>query len=152
MACGRRAWLVGAGQVWTSAQTDAAVDLAVRTYTPISYRYEAGVSGGGQLTLRLPRSISAGDAIESFRGVYPPEVYVGDMLWLDRTLTVGADSGTQTLVFRVAAVRYARSHIEVLALDALGVLAHMRPRRAKVLAENDRLRMATSRRCATGPG
>jgi hypothetical protein len=141
LACGRRAWLVGAGQVWTSAQTDAAVDLAVRTYTPISYRYEAGISGGGQLALRLPRTISAGDAIEAFRGIYPPEVYVGDILWLDRTLACGEEGGTQMLVFRVAAVRYTRSCIEVLALDALGVLAHMRPRRGKVLAENDRLRM-----------
>ena len=47
-----RAWLVGAGQVWTSAQTDAAVDLAVRTYTPTKYAYEVSASGGGVLQLR----------------------------------------------------------------------------------------------------
>ncbi len=46
---GRRAWLVGAGQVWTSAQTDAAVDLAERTYTPTKYEYVVSVSGGGVL-------------------------------------------------------------------------------------------------------
>lgn len=142
LACGRRAWLVGAGQVWASAQSDASLDVGVRTYTPISYRYRAGASGGGEISLRLERSLSAAAVIEPFSAAAPPEVYVGDMLWLDRTLTVGARGGTQTLAFRVAAVEYTRSCVEVLALDALGVLAHMRPRRAKVLAENDRLRMA----------
>ncbi len=142
---GRRAWLVGAGQVWTSAQTDAAVDLAERTYTPIKYDYVLSASGGGVLQLQIERSISAGAAIESFSGVYPPEVYVGDMLWLDRTLsaTVGgaAKSDMQRLAFRVAAVTYGRGGVEVLAFDAMGVLSHMRPRRAKVLQKNDRTRM-----------
>ena len=57
-------------------------------------------------------------------------------------LAVGANSGTKSLAFRVAAVTYRRGRIEVLALDALGVLSHMRPRRAKVLQKGDRLRMA----------
>ena len=35
LAAGRRAWLFGAGQVWTSAQSEAAVDIAERTYTPV---------------------------------------------------------------------------------------------------------------------
>ena len=91
LAAGRRAWLVGAGQVWASAQTDAAVDLAVRTYTPITYRVRGehvrrrraaaadrapGVGGSPQPAVRS----------RAFGSVYPPEVYVGDMLWLDRTL------------------------------------------------------------------
>jgi hypothetical protein len=142
LSCGRRAWLVGAGQVWASAQSDAAVESGTRTYTPTSYRYEAAASGGGELTAELPRTVSAGAAIEGFGGIYPPEVYVGDMLWLDRTLSSGDKRGTQTIPFRVAAVRYTRAHVTVTAHDALGVLAHMRPRRAKVLQENDRLRMA----------
>ncbi len=37
---------------------------------------------------------------------------------------------------------YGRGRIEVLAFDALGVLSHMRPRRAKVLMKGDRLRMS----------
>ena len=37
---------------------------------------------------------------------------------------------------------YRRGRVEVLALDALGVLSHMRPRRAKVLQKGDRLRMS----------
>ena len=142
LAAGRRAWLVGAGQVWTSAQTDAAVDLAIRTYTPIAYRYAVSASGGGMLELQLARSSSDTGALEAFGSIYPPEVYVGDMLWLDRTLSVGAAAGSKRLAFRVAAVTYRRGHVEVLALDALGVLSHMRPRRAKVLMQGDRLRMA----------
>jgi hypothetical protein len=140
--CGRRAWLIGGGQVWASAQSDAELELSARTYTPISYRYEAAASGGGELTVRLARSVSAGAAIEGFRSVKPPEVYTGDMLWLDRTLSSGSPGGTVTLAFRVAAVKYSRGHVEVTAHDALGVLAHMRPRRAKVLQRHDRLRMA----------
>lgn len=34
--------------------------------------------------------------------------YVGDMLWLDRTLSVGTAAGTLALAFRVAAVTYRR--------------------------------------------
>ncbi|MFO1130394.1 MAG: hypothetical protein U1E16_00050 [Hyphomicrobiales bacterium] len=150
LAGGRRAWLVGAGEVWASAQSDAALDLAERTYTPTTYRCDVTSSGGGVLQLELARqgsalpslTPSAGPAVEGFGAVYPPDVYVGDMLWLDRTLSVGAASGTQSLAFRVAAVTYRRDTLAVLALDALGVLAHMRPRRAKVLMKNDRLRMA----------
>ncbi len=147
ISCGRRAWLVGAGQVWASAQTDAAVDLAVRSYVPISYSYEVAWRGGGALRLRLPRSSSAPGGVEDFSGVYPPEVYVGDMLWVDRTLSATTaagilKSGTQTLVFRVAAVWYGRDGIDVVAQDALGVLAGMRPRRGKLLPAGDRLRMA----------
>ena len=156
LAAGRRAWLVGAGEVWTSAQTDAAVDgdpadrLAERTYTPVTYRYAVSSTGGGVLELELERQASAmpsltpsaGAALEGFRAVYPPEVTVGDMLWLDRTLAVGTGAGSMSLAFRVAAVTYRRGSIEVVALDALGVLSHMRPRRAKVLQKNDRLRMA----------
>ena len=142
LAAGRRAWLVGAGQVWASAQTDAAVDLAERVYTPIAYQYAVSASGGGVLELQLARSSSHTGALEAFGSIYPPEVYVGDMLWLDRTLSVGTAADTQSLSFRVAAVTYRRGSIEVLALDALGVLSHMRPRRAKVLMQGDRLRMA----------
>ena len=47
-----------------------------------------------------------------------------------------------TLAFRVAAVTYGRGRIDVLAFDALGVLSHMLPRRAKVLQKGDRLRMS----------
>ncbi len=36
----------------------------------------------------------------------------------------------------------AAARIEVLAFDAMGVLSHMRPRRAKVLQKGDRLRMS----------
>ena len=86
--------------------------------------------------------MSAGAALEGFASVYPPEIYVGDMLWLDRTLAVGASAGTMTLAFRVAAVTYGRGRIDVLAFDALGVLSHMLPRRAKVLQKADRLRMS----------
>ena len=142
LAAGRRAWLIGAGEVWASAQSDAALDLTERTYTPIAYRYILGASGGGMLEVEIERQGSAGSVLESFSSVYPPEVYVGDMLWLDRTLAVGASSGTRSLAFRVAAVTYGRGRVEVLALDALGVLSHMRPRRAKVLMKGDRLRMA----------
>ena len=152
VAAGRRAWLVGAGQVWTSAQTDAAVNgdptdrLGERTYTPIKYAYAQSRAGGGLLELQLERSISglgsAGDAIEGFGAVAPPEIYVGDMLWLDRTLSVGAAGGTMTLAFRVGAVTYRRAQVDVVAFDALGVLAHMLPRRAKVLQKNDRVRMS----------
>ena len=100
LAAGRRAWLVGAGQVWTSAQSDAAVDgdlvdrLAERSYTPSRYEYAASSSGGGVLQLEIERTVSAGAALEGFGAVYPPEIYVGDMLWLDRTLAVGASAGT----------------------------------------------------------
>ena len=68
VAAGRRAWLVGAGQVWTSAQTDAAVDIAERTYTPTKYEYAVSTSGGGVLQLQIERSVgcSAGAALESF--------------------------------------------------------------------------------------
>ena len=156
LAAGRRAWLIGAGEVWASAQTDTALDgdpvdrLAERSYTPTTYRYDVSSAGGGVLQLELARAAStqpaaapaAGAALEGFGAVYPPEIYVGDMLWLDRTLRVGAAAGTLSLAFRVAAVAYRRGTIEVLALDALGVLAHMRPRRAKVLMKGDRLRMA----------
>jgi hypothetical protein len=142
LAAGRRAWLIGAGEVWASAQSDSALDLAERTYTPTTYRYDAAASGGGMLQLEIARSSSAAGALESFGTIYPPEIYVGDMLWLDRTLSVGTSSGTQSLAFRVAAVTYGRGRVAVLALDALGVLAHMRPRRAKVLMQGDRLRMA----------
>ncbi|MFN8466325.1 MAG: hypothetical protein U0X20_12280 [Caldilineaceae bacterium] len=142
LAAGRRAWLVGAGQVWASAQMDAALDLNLRTYTPIAYQYVVRASGGGVLELQLERSSSDTGALEAFGSIYPPEVYVGDMLWLDRTLSVGTAVGTKSLAFRVAAVTYRRGSIEVLALDALGVLSHMRPRRAKVLMKGDRLRMA----------
>ena len=146
VAAGRRAWLIGAGQVWTSAQTDAAVDLTVRTYTPIKFEYVVSTAGGGVLQLQIERQVSAepsaGSALERFGSVYPPEIYVGDMLWLDRTLAVGTIAGTKSLAFRVAAVTYRRGCVDVLALDALGVLSHMRPRRAKVLMQGDRLRMA----------
>lgn len=64
------------------------------------------------------------------------------MLWLDRTLRVGTAADTMTLAFRVGAVTYGRGRIDVVAFDAMGVLAHMRPRRAKVLQKGDRLRMA----------
>ncbi len=64
------------------------------------------------------------------------------MLWLDRTLSVGTAAGTLRLAFRVAAVTYCRGRVEVLAFDAMGVLSHMRPRRAKVLQKNDRTRMS----------
>ncbi|MFN8469025.1 MAG: hypothetical protein U0X20_25940, partial [Caldilineaceae bacterium] len=74
LACGRRAWLVGAGQVWVSAQSDAAVDVGVRTYTPISYRYQAAASGGGEISLRLERAQSAAAVVEPFSAAYPPEV------------------------------------------------------------------------------
>ena len=148
LAAGRRAWLFGAGQVWTSAQTDAAVDgdlvdrLAERTYTPTRYEYQVSTSGGGVLQLQVERAVSAGDALEGFRSVYPPEIYVGDMLWVDRSLAVGASGGSMTLAFRVGAVTYGRGRIDVVAFDALGVLAHMLPRRAKVLMKGDRLRMS----------
>ncbi|MFN8469363.1 MAG: hypothetical protein U0X20_27655 [Caldilineaceae bacterium] len=139
---GRRAWLIGAGQVWTSAQTDAAVDIGERTYTPTRYDYSVSSSGGGVLQLQLERSISAGAALEGFGSVYPPEIYVGDMLWLDRSLAVGTSGGTMTLAFRVGAVTYGRGRIDVVAFDAMGVLSHMLPRRAKVLQKADRLRMS----------
>ena len=85
--------------------------------------------------------------VEDFGAVYPPEVFVGDMLWVDRTLTATTaagvvKSGVQTLTLRVAAVWYGRDGIDVVAQDALGVLAGMRPRRGKLLPAGDRLRMA----------
>ena len=121
LAAGRRAWLVGAGQVWASAQTDAAMDLTIRTYTPIAYQYAVSASGGGVLQLQLDAGAARTPAaLEAFGSIYPPEIYAGDMLWLDRILAVGATSGTKSLAFRVAAVTYRRGRIEVLALDALG--------------------------------
>ncbi|MFN8467944.1 MAG: hypothetical protein U0X20_20460 [Caldilineaceae bacterium] len=142
LAAGRRAWLFGAGEVWTSASTDAAVDIGERTYTPIKYAYSQSRAGGGLLELELERSISASTVLEGFGTVAPPEIYVGDMLWIDRTLSVGTASGTMTLAFRVGAVTYRRDQVDVVAFDALGVLAHMLPRRAKVLMKGDRTRMA----------
>jgi hypothetical protein len=68
---------------------------------------------------------------------------IGDILWLDRTLASGAkDEETLTLAFRVQQVVYGQTRIDVLAADALGVLAHMRPRRAKVFQAIERTRMA----------
>ena len=61
LAAGRRAWLVGAGQVWTSAQTDAAVDIAERTYTPIKYEY------AGEHLGRRRAAAAAGAAASSCR-------------------------------------------------------------------------------------
>ncbi len=93
VAAGRRAWLVGAGQVWTSAQTDAAVDIAERTYTPTRYEYAGEQFGRRRAAAAVGAAASdssAGAALEGFGAVYPPEIYVGDMLWLDRTLAVGA--------------------------------------------------------------
>jgi len=143
LQCGRRAWLVGAGGVWASAQADEPANLSVRSYTPTSYRYEAAANGGGVLALTLDRAASGEDAPEGFAPVSQPEVYVGDILWLDRTLADEAgDGGTMTLAFRVVQVRYTRASVEVLAADALGVLAHMRPRRAKLLPALERHRMA----------
>jgi hypothetical protein len=136
---------VGAGQVWTSAQTDAAMNLAERSYVPIRYQYAVSRAGGGVLELAIERQAAAlppvGAACEGFSAVAQPDIYAGDMLWLDRTLRVGAAAGTQSLAFRVAAVTYTRGGVEVLAFDALGVLSHMRPRRAKVLQKGDRTRM-----------
>ncbi len=129
------------------------VDLAVRTYTPISYRYEAGASGGGVLQLRLARTQSAAGAIETFGAVYPPEVYVGDMLWLDRTLSVGRRAAARrrsSSAWRPCATAAATSRC--WRCDALGVLAHMRPRRRQGAGRRTTgCAWPTSRRCATGP-
>ena len=47
-----------------------------------------------------------------------------------------------TLAFRVAAVTYRPRPDRGAGLRCLGVLSHMRPRRAKVLQKGDRLRMS----------
>ena len=71
------------------------MDINERSYTPTRYEYAASSSGGGVLQLEIgTASVSAGAALEGFGAVYPPEIYVGDMLWLDRTLSVGAAAGT----------------------------------------------------------
>ena len=64
LAGGRRAWLVGAGEVWASAQTDGGLDLAERTYTPTTYRYDVGSAGGGVLQLAIERGASATPSAE----------------------------------------------------------------------------------------
>ena len=69
------------------------VDLAVRTYTPIKYEY-AGEHLWRRRAAAADRAPGVGDALgdsalESFGSVYPPEIYVGDMLWLDRTWQLG---------------------------------------------------------------
>ena len=122
------------------------MDIAERTYTPTRYEYAVSSSGGGVLQLELERQASAmpsaGSALERFASVYPPEVYVGDMLWLDRTLSVGAAAGTMTLAFRVAAVTYGRGADRRGCLRCHGRAVAHAARRAKVLQKGDRLRMS----------
>lgn len=139
---GRRAWLVGSGGVYASAQSDDAANLAVRTLAPVSYTYTVEANGGGVLQLEIDRWQSGEGAPEGFGTISAPEVYVGDILWLDRTLRNGSQTGTMTLAFRVLQAAYSRDRVRVLAADALGVLAHMRARRPKLLAAGERQRMA----------
>lgn len=140
--CGRRAWLVGSGGIWASARDDEPANLSVRSYTPTAYTYTVQANGGGELLLSFARELSGERAPETFSRAPSPEVYVGDLLWLDRSLTDGnGDGGTMTLAFRVLQVAYTRAGVEVLAADALGVLSHMRGRRAKYLAKDERPRM-----------
>ena len=138
LQAGRRAFLVGSAALWASAAADEPANLSVRSCTPISYTYQVATNGGGVLTAAVDRYASGADAPEAFGPILTPEIYVGDILWLDRSL----NGQSMTLALRVVQVAYSRSRIDLIAADALGVLAHMRPRRAKVLAAGERTRMA----------
>ena len=67
---------------------------------------------------------------------------MGDMLWLDRTLSVvGAAAGHADAGISGGGRDVRSRPRRGAGVGCLGVLSHMRPRRAKVLQKGDRLRM-----------
>lgn len=108
--CGDRTLLVGLGKVYRSQhETTILSDGEV-----IAYRYRAGRDGAGRasITLRRDSPLSA--------------VRPGYGLWLARTCSKGAESGTVSLGLEVTRVEVGTDGVEIEAVDALGMLASAR--------------------------
>ena len=145
IAWGRVPLLVGAGVIFYSLATQ--VDswpgydpLAVHELEVTRYIYQArGDDGIGHCELEFPYPVDADAKPQISNQVVLP----GDIIWLKRTLsahdpaTGTVRGGTIYLPVRAYKIERRRDHVNVLAYDALGVLAHMRARRAKVFRTSD---------------
>lgn len=130
--------LIGAAVVFLSSALvpDGDYDPAViQTWPVMEYRYRRDVTGGGVCSLTLAYEVAVDAAPEELEHV----VLVGDMIWLERTLSVPASgkSGTVYAALRALRVDRYRDRVEVLAYDGTGMLGHMRARRAKVFRVQD---------------
>jgi len=101
---------------------DTAVYRGVRhtpttaTLTPIAYEYE-----NHHIDLTLPLT--------------DPAVAVGDLLHITRTLSFGADTGSETLYALVVATKTGRKFAKVVAADPLAYLGICRCRRPMAVSE-----------------